>query len=49
VGISGGASTRGTEAPLTLEAMFGLQPQFTVGRGGGTGACKQDSYKLNLH
>jgi len=24
-----------------VEAMFGLQPQFIAGRGGGTGACKQ--------
>jgi len=29
-----------------LDAMFGLQPQFTAGRGGGTGACKQEGYKL---
>jgi hypothetical protein len=26
--------------------MLGLQPQFTVGRGGGAGACKQQGYKL---
>jgi len=31
-----------------LDAMFGLQPQFIAGRGGGTGACKQEGYKLSL-
>jgi hypothetical protein len=28
--------------------MLGLQPQFTVGRGGGTGACTQECYKLKM-
>jgi hypothetical protein len=31
-----------------LDAMFGMQPQFIAGRGGGTGACKQEGYKLSL-